>query len=72
MTSTLFSIRVLKNEKENIDETELKSFKQYAENLFTLTDEQIAKLIDGRDLFEVIDDGKRKNKTRTSGGHESP
>lgn len=50
---TFFLFGFLKNDTEDIDRTELKGLKQYAQHLFSLDDEQIAKLINEEELFEV-------------------
>lgn len=47
-----------KNERENIDRTELRAFRQYAESLFGLSDSQIEQLTAKGELVEVDTNGK--------------
>jgi hypothetical protein len=55
--ANLYSIfGVSKNEKENIDENELKALEQYAKQLLELKHPQIEELIESKDLVEVHND----------------
>ena len=50
---TFFMFGFLKNETSDIDQTELKRLKQYAQRLLALSAEQVTQLINDEELFEV-------------------
>ena len=50
---TFFMFGYLKNEATDIDSRKIRGLRQYAHHLFTLTEEQLATLLDQRDLVEV-------------------
>lgn len=47
-----------KNEKDNLDEEEVKVYKKLAKRLFALSDEELSKALNNQDLMEVMCDGK--------------
>lgn len=51
---TFFMFGFLKNEAADIDHSEVKAIKQYAQNLLELTEDQIRRLVNDEALFEVI------------------
>ena len=48
-----FLFGFLKNEQENIDTKELKALKQFASALFELQDQQLVRLLNNGNLYEV-------------------
>ena len=48
-----FMFGYLKNELSNIDQSELKALKQYAQYLFSLRDHHITSLLKAGELFEL-------------------